>query len=487
MKTKFLTKISSLALVLIMCLMALVGCASNIEIPESNAYVSGNGGLAVQKGEYLYFVNGYTSVDDMVYGDNKGGNQYSAIYRTKLGQNNSVSYDEEGKLENCELIIDKVCGFQKTQLYIFGDYIYYATPNTEKVVSGDMMVANFKLTDFYRAKLDGSERTLIYKTDVASDSTKFAFYKVNDVSDVYLALYDGTKLMLINCASKTVSVVCENASSVALPEYSVYNAENNQISKGASNVYYTRAKTEEEGVNGNSICYAKIGENVEHVIPGGESTYSVLSATNEALIYTKSSYGQSNNYVIPYKFNAQNELSLDVQNAGVQLDYTAHSSVYLTTFENNIPTGIITTNGSSKLVYIKLDAQNHKTYIPLHDEKALTPLLVKGTYVYAYDEDGNLYQINYKAETPTEKLIVDMSTSTEENPINKPYFEAVKNFSVCGNYIYFYCSYEGDEKTGYYLNRVDTSIQETYETELIGVVQAQHIKTKTESEAEAEL
>ena len=480
MKTKLLTKISSLALVLIMCLMTLVGCAPRIELPESNAYVSGNGGLAVQKGEYLYFVNGYTSVDDMVYGDNKGGNQYSAIYRTKLGDNNSVSYDEDGKLENCELIIDKVCGFQKTQLFIFGDYIYYATPNTEKVVSGDMMVANFKLTDFYRAKLDGSQRTHIYKTNLASDSTKFAFYKVNGCEDVYLALFDGTKLMLINCSNKIVTTICDNASSVALPEYDVYNADNNQISKGASNIYYTKSKPEEEGSSGNLICYAKIGENVEHIIPGGNYTYSVLSATNEALVYTKTVNSQNNNYVILYSYDAQNNLLLDVQNDGVLLDYTAHSSVYLTTFENNNPTGIITTNASNKLVYIKLDAQNHRTYIQLNDEKTLTPLVVKGTYVYAYDEGSNLYQINYKAATPVSKLLVNMANSTEEEPINKPYFEASKNFSVCGNYVYFYSAYEGDEDTGYYLSRVDTSIQESYEVELIGVVQENHIKTETE-------
>ena len=483
MKTKFLTRISTLTLVLIMCLMALVGCTSNIVMPQTNAPVTGNGGLAVQKGDDLYFVNGYTSVDDMVDGDNRGGNQYSAIYRTKLGENNTLVYNEDGELENCELIIDKVCGFQKTALYIFDDYIYYATPNTEKVASGDSTVANFKLTDFYKAKLDGTGKTLIYKTNLTSDSTKFAFYKVNGVSDVYLALFDGTKLVFANCSNKAVTVVCENASSVALPVYDVYSADNNQISKGASNVYYTRSGTEEEDLaSGNVICYATIGENVEHIISSGEYTYTAISANNQALAYTKKrSYDENaKNYVILYKYNAQNQLVLDVQNAGIQLDSTAHSSILLTTFENGIPTGIITTNSSSKLVYIKLNAQAEKSYIVLNTEKTLTPLAVSGNYVYAYDESSNLYQINYKSSDLTTKLLVDMSLSTEDEPINTPYFSATKNFSVCGSYVYYFATYQGDTATGYYLNRVSTADQESYKSELVGVVQSNHIKTVEE-------
>ena len=33
--------------------------------PSSSAEVIGNGGLAVQKGNYVYFVNGYKSISDV--------------------------------------------------------------------------------------------------------------------------------------------------------------------------------------------------------------------------------------------------------------------------------------------------------------------------------------------------------------------------------------------------------------------------------------
>ncbi len=487
MKTKFLTRLSTFALILVVCFMALVGCVSNLEMPETNAPVTGNGGLVVQKGDYLYFVNGYKTTDDMVDGDNRGGEKYAAIYRVKLGENNTLSYNEDGELENCELVIDKICGFEKTALYIFGDYIYYATPNTDKVASGDQTVSNFKLTDFYRAKLDGTSRTLIYKTNLTSTSTKFAFYKVNGVEDVYLSLFDGTKLVFVNCGNKAITTVCDSVASVAMPKYDVYNAQNNQISVGASYVYYTRSGTDEEDLaSGNVLCCAKIGENQEKVLASGTYTYSVVSANNDALFLTKKlSYeSNANNYVLPYAYDAQGNIALDAQNGGTQLDSTAHSTIFIATFENGNSTGIITTNSTGKLLYIKLSANGQKTYEILNEEKNLTPLAVSGSFVYAYDGENNLYQINYKAvdKSTATTLLVDNSLSTEEEPIKTPYFSATKNFSVCGSYAYYFATYAGDDATGYYLNRVITSHQETYKQELVGVVQDNHIVAEQEEE-----
>ena len=136
MKTKTITKISSLILVFVLCLLTLVGCGVNLKMPDAESAVTGNGGLAVQKGEYIYFVNGYQKATDLKDGQNNGGNKYSAIYRTKL-EDFELVYDEDGALQNCELIVDKVCGFERTALYIFDDYLYYATPNTQKVIKDD--------------------------------------------------------------------------------------------------------------------------------------------------------------------------------------------------------------------------------------------------------------------------------------------------------------------------------------------------------------
>ncbi len=475
MKTKVIIKISAILLVLVLCLLALVGCGINMDLPSTDAAVTGNGGLAVKKGEYIYFVNGYQNATDLKSGDNKGGNKYSAIYRTKL-ENGELKYNENGELENCEIIIDKICGFEKTALYIFDDCIYYATPNTEKVISDDKLSNNFELTDFYRAKLDGTNRTHLYKTTRTSNNTDFAFYKVNQ--EIHLVIYDGTGLVMVNCSNGKATEVCENVSSVALPKYANYNAQNNQIAQGAQNVYYTRSGSEDENLaNGNVLCYASIGESEEHIIASGYNTYTVKLATNEALVYSKkSAYDlNANNYVIKYNYNSDNELSLDVQNAGIQLDTTANSEVYLCTFENGNQMGIIVKNSSNKLVYINYQTDKYQV---LNEETTLTPLYVYGTKVYAYSSDNSIYQIDYK--TLAQKILFDVSNIDEEVEINTPYFSANKNFSVCGGYIYYFAQYEGDSETGYYLNRITTAISENYTVELVGVVQTQHIATKAE-------
>ena len=327
---------------------------------------------------------------------------------------------------------------------------------------------------------------MIYKTNLTSTLTKFAFYKVNGVSDVYLSLFDGTKLVFVNCGNKQVSLICESVSNVAMPSYDVYNAENNQISAGASYVYYTRSGTEEEDLaSGNVLCCAKIGENEEKVIASGNYTYSVVSANNDALIFTKKlSYeSNANNYVLPYAYDEQGKIALDAQNGGTQLDSTAHSTILVTTFEEGNATGIITTNATGKLLYIKLSANGQKSYEVLYEEKNLTPLAVSGSFVYSYDSDNNLYQTNYKAldkSTATKILVKNSSSEEGEEAINTPYFSATKNFSVCGSYVYYFATYEGDSATGYYLNRVTTVYQEEYKQELVGAVQSNHIKTVEE-------
>ena len=475
MKTKFITKISSFLLVFVLCIMALVGCTTaNLDLPSETAAVVGNGGLAVQKGEYLYFVNGYQSIKDMKSGDNKGGDEYSAIYRVKLNNNNELTFDENGNLENCDLIIDKVCGFEKTALYIFDDYIYYATPNTEKEVSDEVISSNFELTDFYRAKLDGTGRTHIYKTSKASDDTKFAFYKANGANDVYLALYDGTQLLLVNCGSKAVTTVCDSVSSIAMPNVSYYNSENNQISVGASNIYYTRSAKEDETVSsGNFLCAVKIGDNTERVLAQGHYTYTVKSATDEALVFTKKSDNDlnANNYAISYAYNESGDVTLDAQNGGVQLDATAHDTVLLCTYEEGNFAGMVTKNTSNKLVYINRATNTTEV---LDEDTELTPITIAGNYVYAYDSNNSIYQINYK--TKAQKLLADAS-KTGDDAIKKPYLSAKKNYSVCGNYVYYFATYEG-EKTGYYLNRVLTISQEEYTPELVGILQTEHLEVE---------
>lgn len=490
MKTKSITKITSLLLVIVMCLMTLVGCATNIIMPDSTGVVLGNGGLAVQKGEYIYFVNGYQPAKEMENGKSKFGENYSAIYRVKT-ENGALSYDENGNLNNAEIIIKNVCGFEKTGLYIFGDYIYYASPNTEKVIESGELSANYELTNFYKAKLDGTNIQQVGETKRASDKTQFAFYKSTENNVVYLAVYDGTALYVFNTETKSRVTICEDVSSVALPIYTDYNPENNQISKGAQNVYYTRSGNDEENLSngGNVLCYAKITDGDEHVLASDYYTYTVKFASNEALVLTRKAQNdyKANNFVFEYEYDQNNNLVIDAQNGGEQLDATGNENIYLCTFENGMQTGIVVKNSSNKLVYINYQSGQYRV---LNETTELTPLCVYGTKVYAYTNNNSVYQIDYKTgaqlvlldqepaeETEEEQEANEQENEAEtENEIAKPYFSANKNFSVLNGYVYYFATYEGESETGYYLNRVKLTT-ENQTPEVVAVVQNVHVKT----------
>ena len=488
MKTKTITKIASLLLVIVMCLMTLVGCASNIIMPDSEGTVTGNGGLAVRKGEYIYFVNGYQPAKEMEDGASKFGRNYAAIYRTKQ-TNGALSYDEDGNLENAELVIDGVCGFEKTALYIFGDYIYYAAPNTEKVIDSGSLSQNYELTNFYKAKLDGTNIQRVGETKRASDNMQFAFYELPESKVVYLVVYDGTALYMFNTQTKARATICEDVSSVALPAYSDYNPDNNQISKGAQNVYYTRSGTEDEQLtsNGNVLCYAKLSDGIEHILASDYYTYTVKFANNDALVLTRKGQNdyKANNYVFEYEYDQNGNLIIDAQNGGEQLDASANEDIYLCTFEHGMQTGIIVKNSTNKLAYI-----NYKTgdYKILNTTTELTPLCIFGTKVYAYTSNNSIYQIDYKtldqvvllnlepAEEQADEDDEDEEETTE-NKIATPYFSAGRNFSVLDGYVYYFASYEGDSETGYYLNRAKLSTEEQT-PEMVAVIQSAHIKTE---------
>lgn len=483
MKTKFLTKISTFIILMVMCITALVGCGVAWVGPKTNDDVTGNGGLAVQKGEYLYFVNGYTAIADMVDGDNKGGNAYSAIYCAKL-TDGKLTYDTDGKLENCTKIIDKVCGYNRTSLYIFGDFIYYSTPNTNKTANSDSSstTSNFELTDFYYAKLDGTAKTFIYKTDSTSDSTQFAFYKTKSSSDVNLAVFDGSKLVVINCSTKVSTTIAKSVDSVAMPKVTDYRATNNAITTQESCIYYTRSATDDETLaSGNVIAYTKLGENTENIIASGTYTFAVVSANSDALIYTKKGTNDDNANNYYATFDDDGNLLLNKLSTANQLDYTGHTPVYTCDFENGICRGIIVKNSDNKLVW--LDHANNNNPIVLNEDLDLTILNVTGTKIYCYDSANSLYVLDYKTKALTKlydaTALTEDADDAEDETVPDIYFTAVTNFSIAGDYLYFYIPYKGDTDTGYYLNRIDI-YSATHTAELVGVVQDNHIVTEEE-------
>ena len=123
------------------------GLGEPLSMPAEAAEVKSNGGFAVEKGGYVYFINGqeFTTANN-VYGDvNKG-----SLMRISTQNLTSGNYDK------AEVVVPLLFATSNTDsgIFIQGDYVYFATPTTDKDLDGNVM--SYKL-DFKRAKLDGTE------------------------------------------------------------------------------------------------------------------------------------------------------------------------------------------------------------------------------------------------------------------------------------------------------------------------------------------
>jgi len=172
-------KLICLLLTLCVTVCALTACGANFSgVKDFGGEVSSNGGFAVVKGDYVYFINGKgASGDDNTFGSVVKG----ALVRAKLSDVKNV-----GTATECEVVVPKLFytdyDFAKSGFFIFGDYVYYATPSANKDKTGTVK-NNF--VEFTKTKLDGTGTSVIASYEGLS--TPYTF--VAKGNDVYLTVY----------------------------------------------------------------------------------------------------------------------------------------------------------------------------------------------------------------------------------------------------------------------------------------------------------
>ena len=181
-------KLLLLVLALVVALAMFAGCSggwtgAQVKYDESNGgkggAVSSNGGFVVQKGDWFYFINGVeSSSSDNTYGDVEKG----SLMRISAADMASGAYEE------AEIVVPElmVASDYNAGLFIYGDYVYYATPNTIRNLDGEVESGYL---NFRRARLDGSAMTHYY-VQVSSSSTEYRFVVENE--KVYLVYFDTT-------------------------------------------------------------------------------------------------------------------------------------------------------------------------------------------------------------------------------------------------------------------------------------------------------
>ena len=214
MNKKKICAVAVAVVVLIAAILVLTACNKykwdSIGVGDSAGTVVSNGGYYVEQGGYAYFINGYVGDNDA----NDWGTPYKqSIMRAELNADGTVNN------ATAKVVVPKSIYNQSTSggFAIYGDWIYYATPNNDEDTTG---TASTTHTDFMRTKTDGSVTQLIGTINSRSSNYLFTptrvLFSTDSNATVYYFDFSGMKenKSLSNRKGVTEGVLIENATSV---------------------------------------------------------------------------------------------------------------------------------------------------------------------------------------------------------------------------------------------------------------------------------
>lgn len=207
---------------------------------DSYKEVTSNGGFLVETGKYVYFVNGVES--------NTADNTFGSVVKGSI-QRISKQNISERKYAETETVVPAIAysADSNAGIYIYDDYIYFATPSTS--LNSDGVVQNSKI-EFKRATLDGTQTMDDYFYRSASSSIDYRYVQVDGT--VYLmyalseTLYEEssavTNIHSVNTSNGTDTVLAYNVTD--------YNFDTQDPTNPY--VFYTMAVTDNLG-SSNSV------------------------------------------------------------------------------------------------------------------------------------------------------------------------------------------------------------------------------------------
>lgn len=209
-----------------------------------------NGGFLVETDGYVYFINGKAAnTDDNTFGSVLKG----SVQRIKKTELDACNYG------NTETVVPSVIysGNYEAGLYIYGGYIYYATPSTAKNTDGEILNTHL---DFKRTKLDGTGTTEEYFWQSTDNAVNYRYVQVDGTVYIMYALSENlygtsvTNIHSVNCSTGENTLVAYNVSSYSFdtedPEnpYVYYTMDvtkflgtENSVKAGYNQLYRARA------------------------------------------------------------------------------------------------------------------------------------------------------------------------------------------------------------------------------------------------------
>ena len=429
---------------------------------DKAATVSSNGGFAVEKGDYVYFINGTAS--------NTSDNTYGNVVKGALMRISKAQLAEE-KYSEAQIVIPSlfVAGDNTAGVFIYGEYVYYATPTTDKdTKTGE--VQNTYL-DFKRSKLDGSEAPMDGENDymfrLSSNTAKYRF--VEEGGKVYCLYEENSMLKSYLCDGNDNEATVLVAGAKSSFFYDLKDPTN-------PNVYYTMGVTydldKESQTTANYTQVYSVNAANTAKTDKATASYTVLDANGKEIKtydfdekfmeenaedkgydlgdYTTYSYVNLGTLVLdgvgtapsPSQDNRYNWNNKEDSSEPLGYTYTIQSyqndGLYFT--RTTLTTGSQTDSDDAKLLYIP-DARgaewntvtgNTKTQtVALNTDKASASAwfeIVEGAHVYYY-LDGSILK---KATADAKGVATTVNLAYEVSSANF--------FNRQGDYLYFYAT-----------------------------------------------
>ena len=405
-----------LSFILCVC-MILSGCGNNLKMPTGE--ISSNGGRVVSIGNYIYYSNTYVDYSTLVSGDNKEGKtEHNSIYRIKTNSYGGLNKTEDGALKDVDKVFGKIAGFNKSNMFVVDEYLFFTSPNVHKDKSGE---DRFDLTTLFRIKLDGTG----LKEILTTKSSQGEFFLVNG-QNPFLLIYDNDCISKITVGKKIgkLETLVSDVESVVFPkEYS-----------NISTLYYTTKISEEDssaGLSGNYLNKLNLLNNETEIISAKQvsQTITLVAYENNVLYYKK----------------LDNGLTLYYKNAmtGSFEEHPSNNSMFVFNTDGTFRYQFMAKGTMEQLEFADNIAYVYNSKLFINDKQIDSDVTridaVNGDYVY-YTTNSGMNRVSY-----IDKEIQNVTTQTSVR-------EGTVEFA--GEYVYYYAMIEETESETLYLYRV---------------------------------
>ena len=369
-----------------------------------------NGGFAVEKGDYIYFINGVQN--------NSANNDYGTPVKGAVNRISKTDFAAHN-YANTQTVVPLIAysSNHDTGIFVYGDSVYYGTPSTAKDTDGSVQYQNLEMQS---TKLDRSKTTAPYIR--FSDSSYDYRYVQAEDGTVYL-LYVATGEKLYGESSGVTNIHSLNTKSGknTLLAYNVTSYLFDAEEKTNTRIYYTMNvwnetkynqvytvtadvteaneydtsdligwTDDDHYVNCGQLVFEGIGgKNVERtpfnyqpenpedpaINENDSYTYKLYTYLNGTLIFTRSNEYNSGQYLYTYKDGAIDtsnpiQLNVDLKNTELLKDGSRASDYkYLFNEDGSIKAVLYAeSDGGVSINYVYTEEEDASKAGTLHDK-----------------------------------------------------------------------------------------------------------------------